>query len=77
MTEKYTLKQIRNIKGLTQRQLAEAVGITERTINSYENNVKALQNADYIVVYNIAKALDVNTTDIFLGTDSEKPKIGV
>lgn len=77
MTEKYTLKQIRNIKGLTQRQLAEAVGITERTINTYENNVKALQNADYIVVYKIAKALDVNTTDIFLGTDSEKPKIGV
>lgn len=77
MTEKYTLKQIRNIKGLTQRQLAEAVGITERTINTYENNVKALQNADYIVVYNIAKALDVKTTDIFLGTDSEKPKIGV
>lgn len=77
MTEKYTLKQIRNIKGLTQRQLAEAVGITERTIHTYENNVKALQNADYIVVYNIAKALDVSTTDIFLGTDSEKPKIGV
>ena len=77
MTEKYTLKQIRNIKGLTQRQLAKAVGITERTINTYENNVKALQNADYIVVYNIAKALDVKTTDIFLGTDSEKPKIGV
>lgn len=77
MTEKYTLKQIRNIKGITQKQLADEVGVTERTINSYENNVKAFQNADYIVVYKIAKALNVNTADIFLGIDSEKPKLNI
>lgn len=77
MTEKFTLRQIRNIKGLTQKQLAELVGVTERTINTYESDVKSLQKADYIVVYNIAKALDVNTSDIFLGTDSEKPKLTI
>lgn len=74
MTEKFTLKQIRNVKGVTQKQLAEVVGITERTVNNYENNVNALQNADYIIIYRIAKALDVRVSDIFLGTDSEKPK---
>lgn len=74
MTEKFTLKQIRNVKGVTQKQLAEVVGITERTMNNYENNVNALQNADYIIIYRIAKALDVRVSDIFLGTDSEKPK---
>lgn len=45
MTEKFTLKQIRNVKGVTQKQLAEVVGITERTINNYENNVNALRDA--------------------------------
>ena len=74
MTEKFTLKQIRNVKGVTQKQLAEVVGITERTMNNYENNVNALQNADYIIIYRIANALDVRFSDIFLGTDSEKPK---
>lgn len=77
MTEKFTLRQMRNIKGLTQKQLSDMAGVTERTIQSYESNVQSLQNADYIVVYRIAKALDVKVTDIFLGTDSEKPKLGI
>ncbi|MBR7928417.1 helix-turn-helix transcriptional regulator [Aerococcaceae bacterium zg-ZUI334] len=77
MVEKFTLKQIRNIKGLTQAELAEKVGITERTIANYEKDVTALQKADYIVVYRIAKVLDVNTGDIFLGTESEKPKLTI
>lgn len=74
MTEKYTLKQIRNIKGYTQKELAEKSGVSERTIINYEKDVKTLQNADYIIIYNIASALGVKTSDIFLGTDSEKPK---
>lgn len=74
MSEKYTLKQIRNIKGLTQGELAELAGISKRSIINYEADVKAFQNADYIVVYNIASALGVKTSDIFLGIDSEKPK---
>ncbi|MBS4461196.1 helix-turn-helix transcriptional regulator [Aerococcaceae bacterium zg-B36] len=77
MVEKFTLKQIRNIKGLTQAELAEKVGITERTIANYEKDVTALQKADYIVVYRIAKVLDINTGDIFLGTESEKPKLTI
>lgn len=74
MSEKYTLKQIRNIKGMTQSELAKQAGVSKRSIINYEADVKAFQNADYIVVYNIASALGVKTADIFLGTDSEKPK---
>lgn len=77
MVEKFTLKQIRNIKGLTQAELAKLAGVTERTIVNYEKDVKALQKADYIVVYRIAQALNVSTGDIFLGTDSEKPKLTI
>lgn len=74
MTEKFTLKQIRNIKGLTQKQLSDLCGVSERTIIAYESDVRSLQKADYIVIYKIACALGVKTDDIFLGTDSEKPK---
>lgn len=77
MTEKFTLKQMRIVKGLTQKQLAGLVGITERTINSYENNVEDLQKADFIVIHRISQALNVKVSDIFLGTDSEIPKQNV
>lgn len=40
MTEKFTLKQWRNIRGLTQEELAEQAGITARTIGNYEKDVK-------------------------------------
>lgn len=77
MTEKFTLRQIRNLKGMSQVELAEKVGLSPRTIVTYEKDVKALQKADYIVVHKIAQALDVKTSDIFLGTDSEKPKLSI
>uniref|UniRef100_UPI0035A130D5 helix-turn-helix transcriptional regulator n=1 Tax=Jeotgalibaca porci TaxID=1868793 RepID=UPI0035A130D5 len=77
MTEKFTLKQMRNVKGITQKQLAAQVGVTERTIISYENNVQDLQKADFIVIHRIAQALNVKVSDIFLGTDSEIPKQNV
>lgn len=77
MAEKYTLRQIRSIRGLTQEQLAKLANVSTRTIANYERDVTSFQNADYIVVYNIAKALGVRTSDIFLGVDSEKPKQGI
>lgn len=77
MVEKYTLKQIRGIKGITQEKLAQKVGVTTRTIANYEEDVKKFQKADYIIVYKIAQALGVKTSDIFLGTTSEKPKISI
>ena len=50
---------MRNVKGITQKQLAAQVGVTERTIISYENNVQDLQKADFIVIHRIAQALNV------------------
>lgn len=74
MTEKFTLKQWRNIRGLTQEELAEQAGITARTIGNYEKDVKNLWKAEYIIVQKIADVLDIKLSDIFLGITSEKPK---
>lgn len=74
MSEKFTLKQWRNIRGLSQEELAERVGVTSRTILSYEKDVNKLGNASYITVQRIADTLQIKLSDIFLGADSEKPK---
>ncbi|MDL2353446.1 MAG: helix-turn-helix transcriptional regulator [Pseudomonadota bacterium] len=34
-----TLKEIREARGLTQAQLAEAIGVSRKTINTVENGV--------------------------------------
>ncbi len=41
MTERLasSLKQVREAKGLTQAQLAEAIGVSRKTINTVENGV--------------------------------------
>lgn len=74
MTEKYTLRQWRDIRGFTQEQLARQVGVTSRTIANYEKDVEQFGNASYVTVQKIVDVLDIKLSDIFLGTDSEKPK---
>ncbi len=74
MSEKFTIKQWRGIRGLTQEELAEKSGVTSRTIHTYENDTESLGNAKYKNIQNIADALGVKLDDIFLGIDSEKPK---
>lgn len=74
MTEKYTLKQWRNLRGLSQEDLARKVGVTSRTIANYEKDVEQFGNASYQIVQKIVDALDINLSVIFLGTTSEKPK---
>lgn len=36
MERKFTIKQARQYKGLTQKQLSEKLGISESTLNKYE-----------------------------------------
>lgn len=74
MTEKYTLKQWRNLRGLSQEDLARKVDVTSRTIGNYEKDVEQLGSASYITVQKIADALEIKLSDIFLGVISEKPK---
>jgi transcriptional regulator with XRE-family HTH domain len=61
----------RKARGLTQVELAEALGVTQKTIDRYERRAKKL---DIAFVADIAKALDV-TVDALVGDDdSQMPK---
>lgn len=72
MKEKETkLKQVRKTKGLTQRELAVATGISLRTLQHYEQGSKDLNLAAAITAYAIAKAHDVEMTELL---DIPEPK---
>ncbi|HAP2818954.1 TPA: helix-turn-helix transcriptional regulator [Enterococcus faecalis] len=72
--KKVKIYDLRREKRMTQKELAKKTGITERTIINYENSIDALRNAKYSTVEKIATALGVTVDDIFLTSDSEKPK---
>lgn len=72
--EKYTLKQLRALRGFTKEELARKSNVTSRTISSYESDIETMRNGKYSTLDKIARALGVRVTDIFLDPDSEKPK---
>lgn len=74
MSEKLTLKQWRNLRGLTQEELGFKAGLTSRSIANYEKDVENLRNAKYSKIKKIAEVLNIKVNDIFLGANSEKPK---
>lgn len=74
LKEKYTLKQLRALKGFTKEELARKSNVTSRTIFIYESDVEKMRNGKYATLDKIAKALGVRVSDIFLDPISEKPK---
>lgn len=58
------LKEARQAKGLTQKELAEAAGLSLRTLQHYEQGSKDLNMAAAITVYAIASALGVKVEDL-------------
>ena len=66
------LKTVRKEKGLTQRGLAEATGISLRTLQHYEQGSKDLNMAAAITVYAIAQALQVRMEELLDLTDQTK-----
>lgn len=74
IVQKSTLYDLRRAKRMTQKDLAEKTGITERTIITYETDVRNLRKASYENVERIANALEVKIDQIFLTYTSEKPK---
>lgn len=74
LANKQALFDIRIQKRLTQKDLALASGLSERTINTYESDIDNLRNARYKNVEKVANALGVSVDEIFLSTFSEKPK---
>lgn len=65
--KQFTLKQLRNLSGMSQEELGEAVGLSSRTIGTYEKDINSLKNVSYAKLQDIAKALDVSVDNIFLG----------
>ncbi len=58
------LKEIREIKGLTQEKLAEMSGVSRQIIVALEKGNEVVTTTRTMI--NIANALGVNVTDIFL-----------
>ena len=67
--KQFTLKQLRNLSGMSQEELGEAVGLSSRTIGTYEKDVNSLKKVSYAKLQEIAKALDVSVDNIFLGEE--------
>lgn len=56
------LKELRKEKGLSQKDLAEKLNVTQRTISYYENSTTAPSNAE--IVTKIADALNVRLDEL-------------
>lgn len=56
------LRELRAEKGLTQAELAQAVGVSRKTINTIENRVFT---PSALLAFQIAQALDVPVDRIF------------
>jgi putative transcriptional regulator len=61
------LKELRARHELTQAQLAEAVGVTRKTINTVENRVFVPST---VLALRLAKALEASVEDVFYLDDS-------
>ena len=62
------LKPLRQMRGITQNQLAEAMGVTQQSINKYENH-KVEPDIDMLI--KIADFFHVSV-DFLIGHDSPK-----
>ncbi|MBQ3494061.1 MAG: helix-turn-helix transcriptional regulator [Clostridia bacterium] len=62
------LKRERMLSGLTQKQMAEKLGISYRTYQNYELTTQNNREPDLETLCKIAKILDVNV-DYLLGLD--------
>ena len=58
------LKQYREMRKLSQRELAEKSGVSLRTLQDYEQGRKPLGQAAALTVLSIAKALGVTVEDL-------------
>ena len=64
MTERLvsTLKDVRETRGLTQAQLAEAIGVSRKTINTVENGVYVPST---VIALKLAAALEMTVEELF------------
>lgn len=65
--DKEKVKLLRVRLELTQSELAERAGVSQRTIHMFEKDVQNLRKAKYETLLRLAEALEVEVDDIFLG----------
>lgn len=70
MTSLRNLKAIRQKRGLTQNDLAEAAGVKVDAIRNHEQG--AVQDTLLSLAYPLAKALEVSIEELFLPETSHK-----
>ena len=58
------LKKIREERGLSQAQLAQAVGIPKTRIQHYEQGFRSINGAGALIVVKIAQALNCKVEDL-------------
>ena len=58
------LKEIRKIKGMSQKELSDSSGVNIRLIQDYEQGHKSINNAKAMTIYKLAEALTCNVKDI-------------
>ncbi|MGT2856868.1 helix-turn-helix domain-containing protein [Streptococcus pasteurianus] len=68
------IKEYRKLKGLTQKELAKAVGMGDTTIANYE---KGLRTPKKNTLFKLANAFDISIDDLFPPIESAKPKQNV
>ena len=59
------LKEIRKNKGITQKELSEETKIKLRTIQSYEQNKKNIDNAKIETLIKLSIALNCRISELF------------
>ncbi len=60
------LKEARKKKGLTQAELANSLGVTDRAISNWENGKRL---PDYTLIYSLCDKLDIDITKLFMSDE--------
>lgn len=66
------LQEIRKKKGMTQKELAEKIGVSEWTIKAYEQGKRALENATIDIILDLCIALECSVEELFADDDKIK-----
>ena len=59
------ISTLRKENGMTQQELADKLGVTDRAIGNWENGRRL---PDYSIIQNLCKALDVSVNELFAGS---------
>jgi transcriptional regulator with XRE-family HTH domain len=58
------ISSLRKDKGMTQQELADKLGVTDRAIGNWENGRRL---PDYSIIQNLCRELDISTNEFFAG----------